>query len=79
MTDIAGITEKIRGFVENRIGRPVADDENYFETGSVSSMFGLQIITYIEQEFGLVVADDDLSLENFDTIAHLSTFISGKR
>ncbi len=79
MSAMAVIADRVRSFVEGRIGRPVADDEKYFETGSVSSMFGLQIISYIEQEFGLTVDDDDLVLENFDCIASLAAFVGRKR
>lgn len=79
MSSVVAITDRVRGFVEGRIGRPVADDEKYFETASVSSMFGLQIISYIEQEFGLTVDDDDLVIENFDSIANLASFVQRKR
>jgi methoxymalonate biosynthesis acyl carrier protein len=79
MSDRMAITDRVRAFVEERIGRPVAGDEKYFETGSVSSMFGLQIISYIEQEFGLAVDDDDLVLENFDCIENLAAFVGRKR
>ncbi|HYW17204.1 MAG TPA: acyl carrier protein [Allosphingosinicella sp.] len=79
MSDRMAVTDRVRAFVEERIGRPVAVDEKYFETGSVSSLFGLEIICYIEQQFGLAVDDDDLVLENFDSIANLAAFVGRKR
>jgi acyl carrier protein len=79
MDGSAQIAGRIREFVEGRIGRPVGDDEKYFETGAVSSMFGLQVISHIEQAFGLTVDDDDLVLDNFDSIASLTAFVQRKR
>jgi acyl carrier protein len=78
VSDGADIARQVREVVEGWIGRPVADDEKYFETGAVSSMFGLQIISFIEQQFGIVVSDDDLVLENFDSVEHVVAFVDRK-
>jgi methoxymalonate biosynthesis acyl carrier protein len=65
----------VRAFVVGHIARPVADNENYFANGFVKSLFGLQLIAFIERRFGATVADSDLSISNFDSIDHVTDYV----
>jgi methoxymalonate biosynthesis acyl carrier protein len=44
----------------------------------VNSMFAMQLILFIEKEFGLTVASDELELRNFSSIDAMCAFITGK-
>jgi len=72
------IVAEIRSFVVRRLERPVADDEDFFKSGMVSSLFGMQLITFLENSFNLEVADEDLLLDNFASIANISCFVARK-
>jgi acyl carrier protein len=37
------------------------------------------IITFIEEEFGIEVDDDDLKAENFQTVNAMTKLVEGKR
>ena len=72
------IVAEVRAFVVRRLERPVADDEDFFKSGTVSSLFGMQLITFLEVSFNLEVADEDLLFDNFASIANISRFVSRK-
>ena len=79
MTDIA-VKEKIKQFVEHHLGgASIDDDENIFEKGYVNSLFAMQLVLHVEQEFGITVDNDDLEMSNFSSISALSQFVKSKK
>ena len=54
-------------------------DENIFEAGFVDSSFAMQLIAFIEEQFGLQVPDEDLDLENFSSIDRMVHYIDQKQ
>lgn len=48
------------------------------EQGIIDSMGILRVVTFIEENFGLVLAPEDLMLENFATIDAMTAFVAGK-
>ncbi len=74
---------KIRNFIEENMTiyddeAVFADDDNIFELGFVDSMFALKLVTFIEREFAIQVANDDLVLDNFSTVDNITNFINSK-
>lgn len=69
---------EIRRFVSKSLLRHIDDNENFFETGFVTSMFGMQLITYLEQAYGIEVLDEDLDLTNFCTLTNIAMFVERK-
>ena len=55
------------------------DDASLLEAGIVDSTGILEIITFIEGEFGITVEDNEMVPENLDSIKNLAAFISKKR
>jgi len=45
------------------------------EQGIVDSMGILEIVTFVETEFCIVLSDDEMLGENFDSIHSLATFV----
>jgi acyl carrier protein len=70
---------RIRGFVTSGLGRPVHDGENFFATGLVSSLFGVELLTFIENSFAVEVTDEDLVLDNFASVRSICGFVWRKR
>ncbi len=57
----------------------IPDDEALFEGGmNIDSIATLEIIAAIEEEFGITVEDDELTLELFDSVTSLVAYVSGK-
>lgn len=44
----------------------------------LDSMAVVNVITAIEEHFGIVVADDEISADTFETLASLSAFVEQK-
>ncbi|MFJ8053142.1 acyl carrier protein [Streptomyces luteogriseus] len=54
------------------------DDDDIFQLGFVSSMFAIQLVSFVEHEFGLTIDNDDLELDNFRSVAALDAFVTRK-
>ena len=75
----ADIGAKIQGFLRKSFQHlEFEDDEDIFETGLVNSLFAMQLVMFVEKEFGIEVADEDLSLDNFRTVNAMSQLVRGK-
>ncbi|MHC8419341.1 acyl carrier protein [Streptomyces sp. NB004] len=56
----------------------LGDDDDIFEQGYVSSVFGMQLVAFVEREFGVTVGEEDMDLEHFRTLRALDTFVARK-
>jgi acyl carrier protein len=54
------------------------DDDSFVQRGIVDSTGVLELIYFVEEKFGIRVADEELIPENLDSIASLSRFIEAK-
>lgn len=69
----------IREFVERHVrGVTLRDDEDFFASGHVTSLFGMQLVQFVERAFNVVVENDDLELANFRSVQALSAFVARK-
>lgn len=79
-----GVTEKIRKYIADNIlftnnGYPYPDDASFLENGIIDSMNVLELVVFVEDNFGIVVDDQDVVPENFDSIGRLSSFVIHKQ
>ncbi|MET8116958.1 acyl carrier protein [Streptomyces prasinus] len=56
----------------------LGDDDDIFELGFVSSMFAMQLVSFVEHEFGITVENEDLELEHFRSVGALDAFVTRK-
>ena len=54
-------------------------DEDIFSLGFVSSLLAMQLVAFVEKEFGVGVGDEDLDLDNFRTINSIAALVARKR
>jgi acyl carrier protein len=54
------------------------EDDDIFALGFVNSLFALQLVTWIEKEFGVEIKDEDLDIDNFNTIEAIANLVSRK-
>lgn len=54
------------------------DDDDIFAAGFVDSMFAMQLVLFLEKEFGVAVEDADLDLDNFRSISAMDAFVGRK-
>jgi acyl carrier protein len=80
----AGTTgARIREFVLTKFPlakkRAVTDDDPLLRTGILDSLGILEVVAFVEGEFGITVADEELVPESFETIATIARFVDEKR
>ncbi|MCB1057794.1 MAG: acyl carrier protein [Acidobacteria bacterium] len=56
----------------------LAHDEDIFALGFVNSLLAMQLVQFVEKEFGVTVEDDDLDLDNFRSIDAIDRLVEGK-
>lgn len=54
-------------------------DEDIFALGFVNSLMAMQLVAFVEKEFGISVEDEDLELDNFRSIRAIDDLVSRKR
>jgi acyl carrier protein len=76
------VSERVRAFVLDRFPlakkRGVSSSDPLLESGIVDSLGILDLVAFVEKEFGFQVSDDELVPENFQTIECLATFVQKK-
>lgn len=71
---------KIRAFVSRYIrGSEWRDDEDMFASGLVNSLFAMQLVMFVEKEFGVTVEDEDLEMDNFRSVDAIAGLVQRKR
>lgn len=67
---------KIRAFLETFIqDADFSDDDDIFALGLVNSLMAMQLVLFLEKEFGLQFNNQDLDLSNFRSIAAMSRLL----
>jgi methoxymalonate biosynthesis acyl carrier protein len=73
------VKESIRQFLAKHVSRErIGDEENIFVTRHVTSLFAMQLVTFIEKEFAIRIQSDDLQFANFQSIGAISRFVRNK-
>ncbi|TNM66249.1 acyl carrier protein [Aliirhizobium smilacinae] len=80
------MTEKlsaaVREFIaENFLFRADAeldDDQSLLESGVIDSTGVLEVIAFLEQTFGISIADEDIVPENLDSINNMTRYLASK-
>jgi methoxymalonate biosynthesis acyl carrier protein len=69
----------IRAFLELHLGnQPFADTDDFFALCYVNSLFAMQLVAFLEQEFTLVLGPQDMDFDNFRTVDGLVGFVAAK-
>ena len=56
----------------------LADGPNIFSLGFVNSLLAMQLVMFIEKEFGIEIGSEDLDFENFSSINAIDNLIQRK-
>lgn len=77
------ISATIRAFIiENFLfgddTQPLSPDTSLIENDYVDSTGILELVSFLEERFGIKVADADIVPANLDSIARISAFVSRK-
>jgi acyl carrier protein len=56
-----------------------ADHDSFLDRGIIDSTGVLELIFFVEEQFGIKVADKEMIPENFDSIVNIARFVQHKQ
>jgi acyl carrier protein len=71
---------KIKTFLAQQfpMTKNVGNDEPLLKNGLIDSLGILEVVSFLENEFGIVLSDEELLPENFESVGSLSNFVRQK-
>jgi len=72
---------KIREFLQKNffVSGPLDDGASLLDQGIIDSTGALELVSFIETEFGIQVKDDEMLPENLDSIERIASFVARKK
>jgi acyl carrier protein len=67
-----------RNFLFSDQGFGYADDASLLGEGIIDSLGIIELVAFVEKQFGIAVRDQELLPGNFDSVSKLSAFVHGK-
>jgi acyl carrier protein len=79
-----GVAAEVEAFIieEITLGRgipAIAEDDDLLAGGIIDSLGVSQLLAFLEERFGIRVADDELTPANFRTLAAIEAFVACKQ
>jgi acyl carrier protein len=73
----------LRKFIEDNYiiglnGPAFADSDSFMDRRIIDSTGFLELVMFLEETWGVVVADDEMVPENLDSLDHLQAYLIGK-
>ena len=68
----------VSNFLFGQEGGGLADDQSFLETGVIDSTGLLELVSFVEQRYGIAIADRELVPENLDSLRNISQFVARK-
>lgn len=66
---------RIRTFLGTRWPGELRDDDDIFEAGLVNSLFAMQLVVFVEEEFAIQISNEDLERDNFRTVNSITGLV----
>jgi len=78
---VEAVNERTRRYIERnflyaRPGFSLGDEMDLFRSGILDSMGVMELIEFIEEEFGVSIGEDDITEENLGSIAAIGDYVS---
>lgn len=75
---------KIRAFIEENFlfredTNAIADGESLLEAGLIDSTGILELVAFLESEFAISIADEDIVPDNLDSIAAIDGYVARRQ
>jgi len=69
----------LQAFLQARTSKEWSVDSDIFASGFVDSLFALELITFVENQYKISVVSEDLDFDNFRTVQRLADFVNRKQ
>lgn len=72
--------ERVYSFLSKYLRETSLEDEtDLFASGLLNSLFAMELVLFVEEQFKIIVENEDLDLDNFLSIQAIVSFIERKR
>jgi acyl carrier protein len=71
-------TYLIENFYYGQDDNTLTDDISFLENGIIDSTGVLELVSFIQEKYGITVSDEEILPDNFDSINKLAGFIMHK-
>lgn len=58
---------------------PITPEASLLDSGLIDSTGIIEVVSFLEAEYGIAVADEDIVPENFETVRRIAAFVESKR
>jgi acyl carrier protein len=73
------ISSKIKSFLQGRFPqREIGLTDDIFAKGFVNSLFAMELVMFIEKEFGVDIPNNLLRIESFRSVAAMTDLVEGR-
>jgi methoxymalonate biosynthesis acyl carrier protein len=72
------ITTAVSGFLTKQLRAELGPDDPIFGSGLANSLFAMQLVLFVEREFGISVLNEDLEMSNFETVGSIARLVARK-
>ncbi|MGD0607255.1 MAG: acyl carrier protein [Streptosporangiaceae bacterium] len=70
------VQEQVLGFIRGRLPDvELSESEDIFQLGFVNSLFAMELVMFIEKQFGLTIPNDELQIDNFRTAKSMAGLV----
>jgi methoxymalonate biosynthesis acyl carrier protein len=69
------IADALLNFLTERIKTEVAQDQDLFKSGLVSSMFAMELVVHLEESYDIAIIGPELKLDNFRTVQAMTALV----
>ena len=82
MLDKSELKNKIKSFVSDYFikdsGIEIAEETSFLDKGIIDSTGVMELVSFLEETFGITMDDEEIIPDNFDSIEKLVTFVENK-
>jgi acyl carrier protein len=77
------LNDELRRFVTDnflfgKVGNGFADDDSFLERGIIDSTGVMELVAFLEEQYGIKLHDQDLIPDNLDSINGLARFVESR-
>lgn len=77
--DVDAVKKTLQEFLRGHLGiHQLQASDDLFELGLMSSLLVIQLVAFIENEFGILLKEEDLKASHFRTVDSITELISSK-
>lgn len=70
-----GTTSELLSMLRNRLKTPVRLEQDLFADGMINSMFAMELVVQIENQFNVAVEGRDLDMANFRSVNAMANLV----